>query len=116
MEAREADDPHRDAMAELLADLSTMQDAAGRPLEVVRLPSPGLLLDHEGEILPASYCNFYIANDAVLVPTYGVPSDARAEAVLRQAFPGHEVVMVPADAICAGGGNIHCITQQQPRP
>ena len=68
-----------------------------------------------GERLAASYVNFYIGNDCVLVPQFGgiyAEDDARACEILRGCFPSREVVPVPARAILLGGGNIHCITQQ----
>ena len=70
---------------------------------------------HIGERLAASYANFYIANGAVIMPAFGQPErDAAAAAVLAAAFPGREVVAVQTREIVLGGGNIHCITQQQP--
>ena len=64
--------------------------------------------------LPASYANFYIANRAVLVPTFGAPSDARALAILARLFPGREVIGIPSRALVRGLGAVHCLTQQQP--
>lgn len=70
---------------------------------------------HSGERLAASYVNFYIANGAIIMPAFGVPeADSRAQAVLQQTFPDREVVAVQTREIVLGGGNIHCITQQQP--
>jgi len=68
-----------------------------------------------GERLAASYVNFYIANGAVIAPSFGVETDDPARAVLARCFPDREIVMVPAREILLGGGNIHCITQQQPK-
>lgn len=114
MEPRHATDPHAEAMREILADLETMVDARGRALEVIRLPSPGLLRDHEDEILPASYCNFYVANRAVIVPTYGVPEDEEAVRTLGECFPDRLVIGRSSEAIITGGGSFHCMTQQEP--
>ncbi len=61
-----------------------------------------------------SYANFYIANGGIVLPSYNDPMDAAAMESLKAAFPGREVIAVPSLAICAGGGNIHCITQQEP--
>lgn len=114
MEPRHATDPHADAMREILEDLEGMVDARGRRLEVIRLPSPGLILDHEGEIVAASYCNFYVANDAVIVPTYGVESDEEAVRLLGEAFPDRRAIGLSSQAIISGGGSFHCMTQQEP--
>jgi agmatine deiminase len=125
-------DPHfavsRDAEARLLGAL----DAQGRSIRVERIPMPTPMFFTEeeaggidqttsgmtrraGERLAASYVNFYIANGAIIAPAFGVPTDAAAREVLTRLFPDREVVMVPGREILLGGGNIHCITQQQPK-
>jgi agmatine deiminase len=67
-----------------------------------------------GEACPASYANFYLANGAALVPTFGAASDARALAVLRDVLPGREVIGVPCRTLVLGLGAIHCLSQQEP--
>ena len=67
-----------------------------------------------GEPCPASYANFYLANEVALVPTFGAASDARALAVLRDVLPGREVVGVPCATLVLGLGAIHCLSQQEP--
>jgi len=125
-------DPHyavsRDAEARLLG----ARDAKGRALTVERIPmpSPMFITEEEaagvdatasgmnraaGERMAASYVNFYIANGAIIAPCFGVETDTAARKVLAGLFPGREIVMVPAREILLGGGNIHCITQQQPK-
>ena len=69
----------------------------------------------DGRRLCTSYVNAYIANGAVIMPVYDDPNDTRAAAVMAEAFPGRKIVPVPALEIAAGGGSIHCITQQQPK-
>ena len=114
MESREAGDPNAATLDRLAADLAASTDARGRRLWVVRIPSPGVLLDDEGEPMPASYVNFYLGNRSVVVPTYGTPFDEAAVAALAALFPGRRVVGRSARAILSGGGAFHCITQQQP--
>jgi agmatine deiminase len=68
----------------------------------------------DGQRCPASYANFYLGNGVALVPTFGVPQDARALDVLREVLPGREVVGVPCAALVLGLGTIHCLSQQEP--
>lgn len=75
---------------------------------------PGTVPRSAGTRLAASYVNFYVANGGVVMPLFGVPEDDQAKAVLEAAFPGRRVVGVPTREVLLGGGNIHCITQQQP--
>jgi agmatine deiminase len=83
------------------------------PLHVLTLPMPSKVV-REGLRLPASYANFYIANKAVLLPTFGDPHDAWAASVLRQAFPGRRVTPIDCRELIWGLGAFHCLTQQQP--
>jgi agmatine deiminase len=115
MEPRSADDPNREVLATLIRDLESLTDARGRRLEVVRVPSPGRVLDDAREIMPASYVNFYIANASVVVPTYGSPFDDEAVQRIAALFPGRTTRGVNAKAVLAGGGAFHCITQQKPQ-
>jgi agmatine deiminase len=110
-----ADDPNRDALLGIIADLRAARAANGQPLEVVTVPSPGAVYDAAGTIMPASYMNFYIANTTVIVPTYGVPADDAAVAAIAKLFPGRKTVGLDGKAVVVGGGAFHCSTQQQPR-
>jgi agmatine deiminase len=93
--------------------LAGMTLADGRPLRVVELPMPRAI-EVEGQRLPASYANFYIANAKVLVPVFGDPADARACRILEELFPGRRIVPFDASELIWGLGALHCITQQQP--
>ena len=114
MEAADPADPNAATLGRLARDLAACTDARGRKLQVLRIPSPGVLEDDEGELMPASYVNFYIGNGTVIVPTYGSPNDEAAVAALAPLFPGRRVLGRSARAILSGGGAFHCITQQQP--
>jgi agmatine deiminase len=102
-----ADDPN----AAVYADARARAEAFG--LSVVAIPSPGAV-ERDGEIIPASYMNFYIGNAAVVVPLYGAANDEAAVAAIAALFPTRNVVGFRADHILTGGGSFHCISQQIP--
>ncbi len=107
-------DENHAPLADNLARLREMRDLRGRPLHVVTIPMPRPLY-FDGERLPASYLNFYIGNDVVLVPTFNDPSDRVALGILADLFPAREVVGIHAGDLILGLGAVHCVTQQQPR-
>ena len=108
-----ADDPNAAVLDAIARALEAMTDAAGRRLEVIRIPSPGLVLDEDGDPIPASHMNFVIGNAAVPVPIYSDTGDDAVRA-LAPLFPDRTVIGLSATAILTGGGAFHCITQQQP--
>jgi agmatine deiminase len=102
--------------AELRAVLTGTRDAAGREWEIVDLPAPGTMRDAAG-FVDWSYVNHLVTNGGVIACGYGEErADARARAILADAYPGRAVITVDARPILERGGGIHCITQQQPRP
>lgn len=126
-------DPNWSRCRAALAVLERSRDARGRALRVQRMPIPGPLYASAEECagvdlvagsqprdpsirLAGSYVNFLIVNGGIVAPSFADPRDAEAEALLRRLFPEREVAMVPGREILLGGGNIHCITQQQPAP
>lgn len=98
-----------------LARLRRATDSKGRRLRVVPVPQPPRQV-RNGRRLALSHINFYVANGAIIAPSFAVPEDDRAFRVLREAFPKRVIVGVPAIDIVIGGGGIHCITQQEPLP
>lgn len=117
------DDPE-DANYELLQDnlvrLKLMTDLNGRPFEIVTLPMPGVVGGtstdtRDPDRLPASYANFYIANNVVLAPVFGAENDLRAVDTLQRVFPTRRIVPINCEPLVWGMGTIHCITQQEPR-
>ncbi|HSD46396.1 MAG TPA: agmatine deiminase family protein, partial [Pyrinomonadaceae bacterium] len=116
------DDP-QDANYELLQDnlvrLKHMTDANGQALEIVTLPMPGVVGGESTDTrnldrLPASYANFYIANNVVLLPVFGHANDVRAHETLQRVFPDRRVIPINCEPLVWGMGTIHCLTQQQP--
>jgi agmatine deiminase len=107
------DDANHESSVDNLQRLESACDAAGRSLEVVKLPYPRAVM-MEGERLPASYANFYICNDAVLVPTFNDAKDRIVLNALAECFPGRETIGIHAVDLVWGFGTLHCLTQQQP--
>ncbi len=108
-------DPNAEVYDTVAQALSDMTDAENRPIRLLRLPSPGLVLDEDERPIPASHMNFLIANGAVIVPTYGDEAAARLACEgLATVFPDREIIALPSLAILSGGGSFHCISQQEP--
>jgi len=125
-------DPQYERSAEAYEYLMSVTDASQRTLEVHKIHQPGpvYIQSHEaegvdavagtlprqaGDRMAASYINFYLCNRGVVVPTFDDVHDRLALETLQSLMPEQQVVAVPAREILLGGGNIHCITQQQPR-
>ena len=106
-------DPNYAPLQDNLRRLHAMRDQDGRPLHIIRLPMPAAV-EHDGQRLPASYANFYVANAVVLVPTFGQAADQQALAILRQVFPGRRICGIPSADLVVGLGGVHCLTMQQP--
>ncbi len=112
VEADPADENYA-PLRENLTRLRAMKNAAGRPFRIVELPSPSPR--YRGDLrLPASYANFYIANNIVIVPTFDDPQDAPARRLLQTEFPEREVIGLDSTELIVGQGSFHCITQQEP--
>jgi len=125
----DAADPQYARSHDAYARLSETQDARGRRLQVVKVPmptplhltadevaglSPGAIARRPGTRMAASYINFYIANGGIVMPAFNAPEDAAAQRIIQSLFPERRVIPVYSREILLGGGNIHCITQQQP--
>jgi len=106
-------DPNYAPLKENLRRLAMMRDQDGAPFRIVTLPMPPASYVGE-QRLPASYANFYIANELVLLPAYHPPTDAVARDVLQRCFPSRRVVLVDSRDLVWGLGSFHCVTQQWP--
>lgn len=117
--ASSADGQADEQTAELEAMVRTLRDFRtpdGRPYNLVELPLPHPIYDAEGQRLPATYANFLVVNDTILMPTYGQPrKDKLAEMTLRVAFPDHTVECVDCRALIQQHGSLHCATMQLPQ-
>jgi agmatine/peptidylarginine deiminase len=111
------DDPadhHHGELTAMAAELAALRQSNGAPYRLFALPwAPPI--ESQGRRLAASYANFLIVNGAVLMPGYGVATDAAAAATMAQAFPQHRIEVVPCRALIEQNGSLHCVTMQLPR-
>lgn len=96
-----------------LKQLKAMRLINGKQLNIVKLPMPDAVV-YEGQRLPASYANFYIANNVVVVPVFGCNKDEKALEIIQQQFPTRKVVGINSVDIIWGLGSFHCLSQQEP--
>lgn len=108
------DDEHYDELKKMEAELEKLTDADGNPYRLFPLPWPQALYNDQDERLPATYANFLIINEAVLVPIYDCLSDEDALEQISRALPGYEVIGIPCSTLVEQGGSLHCITMQIP--
>jgi agmatine deiminase len=108
-----AGDPNHEPLRENLRRLHAARDQDGQPFQIVELPMPAPLV-FEGQRLPASYANFYIANGLVLVPTFNDPADRAALDALARLCSDRQVVGIHSVDLVLGLGTLHCLSQQQP--
>jgi agmatine/peptidylarginine deiminase len=106
-------DPHFAELQAMAAELAAFRRPDGNPYRLFELPWPQPILD-QGRRLAASYANFLIINDAVLMPAYGDLADALAAKVLAEAFPEREIIAVPCRSLIWQNGSLHCLTMQLP--
>jgi agmatine deiminase len=106
-------DENYELLQENLADLKKMRLLNGKQLNIVELPMPEDVI-YEGQRLPASYANFYIANGSVIVPTFRSSRDDKALQIIGTCFPGRRVVGIDSTDIIWGLGSFHCLSQQEP--
>lgn len=108
------EDENYGLLQENLRLLQDMKLEDGSPLKVVELPMPKPV-EYDGQRLPASYANFYIANMCVIVPTFrDEVNDKKALQILQECFPGREVIGIDSVDIIWGLGSFHCLSQQEP--
>lgn len=110
------EDSHYQPLQLMLKDLRDLRTPEGNPYHLIELPLPDAVYDPEdGHRLPATYANFLIINDAVLLPVYGQPmKDMLAKMTVAAAFPGYEIIPVDCRALIRQHGSLHCATMQLP--
>lgn len=112
VESNTSDENHQ-PLEDNLKALKKMKLVNGKSLNIIELPMPSPVI-YEGQRLPASYANFYISNDSIVVPTFRCKNDHAALMILEKAFPAHEVVGIDSLDIIWGLGSFHCLSQQEP--
>ncbi len=106
-------DENYEPLQENLKELHQLRLENGKPLNVIELPMPATV-EHEDQVLPASYANFYISNAAVVVPTFRDPNDQKALDILTGCFPDRKVIGLDSTDLIWGLGSFHCLSQQEP--
>jgi len=106
-------DANHQVLQDNLRRLRGMRDQAGNLFRIVQLPMPSPV-EYQGQRLPTSYANFYIANGIVIVPTYRDPNDSEALSIFRKVFPDRRVIGIDSTDLIWGLGSFHCISQQEP--
>lgn len=107
-------DEHYQALKAMEEEIASFRTRDGRPYRMIPLPWPAARFDEEGTRLPATYANFLVINDAVLVPTYNDENDERALNAVAEAFPGREIVGIECLPLILQHGSLHCVTMQLP--
>lgn len=108
-------DEHFEELALMEKELQQFRTAKGAPYHLVPLPWPSACYDENGERLPATYANFLIINQAVLVPTYQRPQDSEAIEILSKIFPDRTVIGIDCSTLILQHGSLHCVTMQYPK-
>lgn len=108
------EDEHYPALSAMEQELLAFTDLEGKPFRLAALPMPDAIHDAEGNRLPATYANFLIINEAVLVPIYKVSQDEIALEILASCFPDREIIPIDCRVLIEQHGSLHCVTMQYP--
>lgn len=114
VQCHDTKDEHYEALQAMEKELQAFTTAEGKPYQLIPLPMATACFAADGHRLPATYANFLIINQAVLVPTYQVAEDELALLQIQKAFPNHEVIGINCRALIEQHGSLHCITMQYP--
>jgi len=108
-------DAHYQALHNMEQELKNLNNRKNEPYELIPLPLPDPIHNKEGQRLPATYANFLIINDAVLLPVYNQEKDYLAYTVLQKCFPGREIITINCLPLIHQYGSLHCVTMQFPK-
>ncbi|MEQ9438766.1 MAG: agmatine deiminase family protein [Cyclobacteriaceae bacterium] len=111
----QTEDEHFEALSQMEQELRQFRTMSDTPYRLLPLPMADPVYGPQGERLPATYANFLIMNEVVLLPYYGLPQDEPAREVLQEAFPTREVIGIPCEVLIQQHGSLHCITMQYPQ-
>ena len=116
VQCRNSDDIHYEELKLMEEELQNFRTETDTPYTLLPLPLPDAILDENGQRLPATYANFFVINDHVLMPTYGQPeNDEQARVTLQQAFPNHSITPLDCRVLIRQHGSLHCCTMQLPK-
>ncbi len=109
-------DSHFDELKAMERQILSLRRPDGMPYNCIALPLPDAIYDEDGQRLPATYANFLILNDAILLPVYGQErKDDLAKQIMKIAFPDHEIIGIDCNALIRQHGSLHCVTMQFPK-
>ncbi len=114
VQCKDSKDEHYIPLQQMEQELQAFRQINGAPYRLVPLPMPTAIYAQEGYRLPATYANFLIINNAVLMPTYNVPEDAAALTQLQDCFPDRDIIGIDCSALILQHGSLHCVTMQYP--
>ncbi len=106
-------DEHYDALKKMEDELRALHDIDGEPFNLIALPMTDPTF-YDDERLPATYANFLIINDAILLPIYNDPHDAEAISICEKAFRGRDIIPIDCSVLIRQHGSLHCVTMQFP--
>ena len=107
-------DPHYQSLQDMRQELSALRTLDGQPYELVPLPLPEPVYNDEGDRLPATYANFLIINDAVLLPVYNQKADQQVIEIFKKHFPDRKIIAINCLPLIEQFGSLHCVTMQFP--
>jgi len=107
-------DEHYESLRNMEQELMALRTTDGAPYELIPIPLPDAVFDEDGQRLPATYANFLIINDAVLLPVYGQPKDKHAIEALKKCFPERDIIAINCLPLIHQFGSLHCVTMQFP--